>query len=87
MRLRPTKYSVLSIVFIGLAFFFMQSAKTVSNQTMPSVLSYYKSCLDSLKANNLQLEQEALTADSNHLRDLFDEGRICFKKIEFLVEY
>lgn len=87
MRLRPTKYSVFSILFIPAAFFFLQSARTVSNQTMPAVLGYYKSCLDSLKANNLQLERAVATADSNHLRDLFDQGRIYFKKIEFLVEY
>jgi cytochrome c peroxidase len=87
MRLRLTKFKVLSILFTGLGFFFLLSAKSVSNQTMPSVLSYYKNCLDSLKANNLQLEKEAPTADSNRLRDLFDQGRNYFKKIEFIVEY
>lgn len=87
MSFRITKYKVLSVLVILLAFFCLQSAKSVSNQAMPAVLSYYRNCLDSLKASNLQLEKEIPTADSSRLHLLFDQGRNHFKKIEFIVEY
>ncbi|PSK90287.1 cytochrome-c peroxidase [Taibaiella chishuiensis] len=87
MRLRFTKYSLFIFALVVMALTGLQSAQSLSNQTMPAVLSYYRGYIDSLKACNLQLERETATADSGRLRDLFDQGRNYFKKIEFIVEY
>jgi cytochrome c peroxidase len=87
MRVHKKKAGIAAIIFLSVAFLFFQSATTPDKQTVSSVLNYYRSQTDSLKAAVLLLESEAATASPERLQFLFEKGRYHYKKAEAIIEY